>query len=73
MTRRDPLILELECHLKCPQCGGTPYHLYRRQVKEGSPVYENVLWGATPDIPPPLRPERILCPTCHVECRRATP
>ena len=70
----DPLILELEAHLMCPHCRGTPYYLYRRQVKPGSPVYESVLWAAPgTTTPPPVRPELILCPHCWCQCVRVAP
>ncbi|MDP3768612.1 MAG: hypothetical protein Q8S13_11415 [Dehalococcoidia bacterium] len=70
----DPLILELEAHLTCPTCRGTPFYLYRRQVKPGSPVYEHVLWGAPgTSVPPPVRSEQILCPDCRCPCVRTAP
>ena len=67
------LRLEREALLKCPQCGGTPYTLWRRQVKPESPVYENLLWPNSADVPPPARGDQVVCPTCGVACRRVAP
>lgn len=60
--------LELEARLRCDHCGASPYLLYRRRVRQadGEPLvaYEHVLWPASPDVPPPDRPDRLTCPTC---------
>lgn len=62
--------MEREALLKCRDCGGTPYTLYRRQTKPDSAVYENVLWPNSPNVMPPANPERMICPECRTELVR---
>ena len=66
--------MQLECCLECPKCQARPYRLYRRQNAQpnGQPLgtYENVLWPAHPDVPPPTNPERIVCPHCGEAVKR---
>ena len=69
--------LELDSVLRCPQCRGVPFRLYRRRVAPESPVWESVLWPASPDVPPPgltwNSAAKVLCPNCRVPCQRAAP
>ena len=69
--------LELEAVLRCTVCRSVVYHLFRRQnhQPDGTPLpsFDNVLWPVHPNVPPPERPERIACPDCGTELRRAAP
>jgi hypothetical protein len=69
----EPLRLELDSVLRCPSCAGVPYKVFRRQLRPGEPIWESVLWPASPDVPPPSRAERVACPDCDVELRRGAP
>ena len=62
---------ELDSRFVCPQCGGAPYHLYRRQTRPGSDIYINELRvGTDGNTEVPVDRKRLMCPTCHVELRR---
>ena len=67
--------LELDSVLRCPTCGDAPYRVFRRQHMQADgtllPSYESVLWPAGPRVDPPKHPERIDCPDCDTELRRA--
>lgn len=69
--------MELEAKLLCGHCQHAPYLLYRRQAMEPTGQlrvsFENVLWPAHPNVAPPLHPEHIECPDCHVELIRVAP
>jgi hypothetical protein len=65
--------LELDSVLRCPTCRGVPFRVYRRRVAPESPVWESVLWPATPDVFPPESAARALCPDCRVPCQRGAP
>ncbi len=60
--------LELEARLTCRTCNATPYLLYRRRNRQpnGQPLetFEHQLWPATPDVAPPERADKIVCPKC---------
>lgn len=62
---------ELECALRCPKCKGIPYRLYRRQVSEGSDIWENVLWPGPDGNPgPPQKSSELKCPHCDIDLVR---
>lgn len=69
--------LDLDSVLKCPECGGVPYRLFRREnrQKDGTPLgtWEHVLWPASPDVAPPRDSAKVCCPDCGCELRRAAP
>lgn len=69
--------IEVDCVLRCPECAGIPYKVFRRQNMQADgtllPSYQHVLWPAHPDVPPPLHPERIACPDCGEALRRVAP
>ena len=69
--------LELDARLQCPQCGGVPYLVYRRQHAQADgtllPSFEHILWPTHPALHPPAQPERMLCPACRTELRRVAP
>ena len=66
--------LERDSLLRCPDCGATPYVLFRRQNQQRDgellQTFESVLWPALPNLDPPVHPERIECPDCRHELRR---
>lgn len=69
--------LELDSVLRCPHCQGAPYKVFRRQNRQSDgtllPSFESVLWPATPDVAPPIHPERITCPDCGDALVRVAP
>ena len=70
-------MIDLDSVLKCPTCGGTPYRVYRRQVRraDGSPgdAMESVLWPTDPGVMPPASMERVTCPADGAVLRRVAP
>lgn len=70
----DDRRMELDSVLECPKCKGRPYRVYRRQNAQADgqllETFESVLWPASPDVPPPTNPSRIVCRNCAEELRR---
>ena len=67
------LDLEREATLRCPTHKDAVYLLYRRRTRPESPVFEHVLWPATPDIPPPVSSSTLICPRCSASLVRSAP
>lgn len=67
-------LMEVECELKCPHCGGIPFVLYRRRhrKRDGTleEAWENILWPRGKDVLPPNDPHHIACPDCGIDCVR---
>lgn len=67
---------EIECAYQCPDCGGTPYKLWRLQNQQPDgtllPTYANQVWPAHPDLPPPFT-NHMTCPDCGCELKRVAP
>jgi len=63
--------------LKCEDCDGIPYRVFRRQnqLADGTllPSYETVLWPNGSGVLPPLHNEHITCPECHCALKRVAP
>lgn len=72
----EMLRLVRESILRCAHCGGTPYTVFRRQVRrrDGTPgdAFESVLWPNGSGVMPPRDPEKICCPDCGDELKRIT-
>lgn len=53
--------MEVEAVFRCPQCGGTPYRMYRRSTDANPDVFTHVVWPTEPGVPPPANPT-LTCP-----------
>jgi hypothetical protein len=53
-----------ECDFYCAKCKKSPYRLFRRQVKPGSDVFENLIWPAESGVAPPENMSNLVCPKC---------
>lgn len=61
--------MEMEAVFRCPQCGGTPYRLYRRSTAANPEVFTHLVWPADPGVPPPTD-ATLRCPADHTELVR---
>ncbi len=65
--------LEREAMLRCPTHKDPVFILYRRRTAPESPVFEHVLWPASPDVPPPVKASKLECPRCQSALVRGAP
>lgn len=66
MTERH---LQLEAIFRCPQCGGTPYRLYRRSTEANPEIFTHLVWPTEPGVSPPAS-ATLRCPADGCELAR---